>query len=114
MSLADAAPGQVLTLFDFVKRSRIVCEFGGSCTLQKRIASLRPANFRLTFRAAFWKIFPLSHPPETPMFSLPTSRARRLFPILLLISMFFGCGQKGDLRLPDEDAAALAPAPGPG
>ena len=44
------------------------------------------------------------------MFSLPTSRARRLFPILLLISMLFGCGQKGDLRLPDEDAAALAPA----
>lgn len=48
------------------------------------------------------------------MFPLSISRVRRLFPILLLISMFFGCGQKGDLRLPDEDAAALAPAPGPG
>lgn len=44
------------------------------------------------------------------MFSRSPSRARRLFPILLLIFIFFGCGQKGDLRLPDEDAAALAPA----
>lgn len=48
------------------------------------------------------------------MFSLSPSRACRLFPILLLISIFFGCGQKGDLRLPDEDAAALAPADSPG
>lgn len=44
------------------------------------------------------------------MFSRSPSRARRLFPILLLIAMFFGCGQKGDLRLPDEGDAALAPA----
>ena len=48
------------------------------------------------------------------MVPLSTRRACRLFPILLLIAMFFGCGQKGDLRLPDEDAAALAPAADPG
>ena len=74
----------------------------------------RPADFSLTFRAGFWKIFALSHPPETPMLSLSTSRARRLLPLLLVIFMLLGCGQKGALRLPDEGAAPLAPAATPG
>lgn len=48
------------------------------------------------------------------MLSLSTSRARRLLPLLLVIFLFFGCGQKGALRLPDEGAAPLAPAATPG
>ena len=57
--------------------------------------------FRLTFMAAFWKIASL-------MLSRRIIAKARILLILLPALIFFGCGQKGALYLPDSTPAEAA------